>query len=171
MKIQKVTLLLALLLALPLTAQVSLKVSLSGHKLALYRDGALVRTYDAGTVKKGLPHPVGPGRVTAVYFHPVWNPMPLTRKSYLDRGIVLPAVVPYGHPERLGTFKMVLSHHSTRYHFSGAYAIHGCKDEKSIGGRVSGGCVRLHNAEGFELAQQIQAELKAGRTVQVLIEE
>lgn len=164
--------LLALLLVLPLTAQVSLHVSLSGRSLAFYRDGALVRTYAAGTVKKGLPHPVGPGRVTAVYFRPVWNPMPETRKYFRAKGIELPAVVPYGHPEHmLGTFKMVLSHQSSRYRFSGAYAIHGCKDERTIGGRVSGGCVRLRNAEGFELAQQIQAELKAGRTVSVMIEE
>lgn len=165
---------LALLLALPLAAQsVTLKVSLSGRKLTFYRDGAVVRTYDAGTVKKGLPHPVGPGVVRAVYFHPSWHPMPETRKHYLkDKGIDLPTVVPYGHPEHmLGTFKMVLSHQSSRYRFGGAYSIHGCKDERTIGGRVSGGCIRLHNQEGFALAVLVNEELKAGRTVSVLIEE
>ena len=164
---------LSVLLALPLFGgSTVLSVSLSGRTVTLLRDGQAVRTYSAGTVKKGIPHPVGTGRVTAVHFYPIWNPMPLTRKSYQDRGITLPAQVPYGHPEHmLGTFKMVLSHHSTRYQFSGAYSIHGCKDEKSIGGRVSGGCVRLHNAEGFDLAKQVDAELKQGRTVLVQIEE
>jgi lipoprotein-anchoring transpeptidase ErfK/SrfK len=98
--------------------------------------------------------------------------MPETVKTYRERGITLPPTVPYGHPEHmLGAFKMVLSHQSTRYRFGGAYSIHGCKDESTVGRRVSGGCVRLRNQEGMELARLVQSELAANREVRVLIEE
>ena len=98
--------------------------------------------------------------------------MPETRKVYKAKGIDLPSQVPYGHKEHmLGVFKMVLSHKSSRYNFPGAYSIHGCKSEVGIGSRVSGGCVRMKNGEGKELALLMKSELDSGRTVKVTIVE
>ena len=165
-----------LLLSLPLVAQnspYSLSVSITQCRLWLKRDGVVIREYKAGTVKRGLPGPIGNGQVREVYFKPMWNPMPDTIRMYREQyHKTLPAHVPYGHPEHmLGSFKMVLTHTSTKYRFSGVYSIHGCKDEKTIGKRVSGGCVRMNNNEGAELAQLINQELKQNRTVVVHIEE
>jgi len=147
-------------------------VRLNASKIILLKDGVAQREYPAGTVKRGLPHPIGEGSISAIYFNPVWNPMPETRKVYKAKGIELPPQVPYGHKEHmLGVFKMVLSHKSPRYNFPGAYSIHGCKSEVGIGSRVSGGCVRMKNGEGRELAVLLKSEMDSGRTVKVTIVE
>jgi lipoprotein-anchoring transpeptidase ErfK/SrfK len=163
------------LLSLPLMAvdsPYSIEVSVQRCRLWLRHNGALVREYGAGTALRGVPHPTGAGAVQAVYFKPSWHPMPGTHKYYREKkNITLPATVPYGHPEHmLGEFKMVLTHRSSVYG-PGAYSIHGCKNEQTIGRRVSGGCVRMKNAEGVELAQLVQNEMRENRTVRVTIRE
>lgn len=168
--------LLWLLVALPVIAEssvYSIKVSITETRLELLKNNKTERVYRAGTVKHRLPRPVGNGQILAIQFNPNWNPMPDTVKMYREqKGISLPATVPFGHKEHpLGPFKMILSHHSTKYHFSGAYSIHGTNNESSIGGRVSGGCVRLSNKEGLELAKTLHEELKQNRTISVFIEE
>lgn len=150
----------------------SLIVHLNDAKIQLLNGNVIQREYKAGTVKRGLPHPIGEGTILAIYFNPVWNPMPETRRTYRERGIELPPAVSFGHKEHmLGVFKMVLSHKSPRYNFSGAYSIHGCKSEVGIGTRVSGGCVRMKNQEGKELATLLKGELDSGRSIKVLIVE
>lgn len=134
-------------------------ISIGDRKLRLYRyqepEGlALVREYDVATAARGLkPQPMGPGRITKIEFNPHWYPPPVTRATFKERGIHLPAVVPPGDPlNYMGAFKIHISHCTSRGCF---YRIHGNNDRSKIGKRVTGGCVRMYNEEGVALARLV----------------
>jgi L,D-transpeptidase ErfK/SrfK len=150
----------------------SLRIDVKTAKMWLYDGDRLERTYSVATGKPGVPSPSGEGKVLMVIYNPSWHPMPKTRKFYKEvKKIDLPANVAFGDPNNmLGAFKMVLSHRSKAYDIAGVYAIHGTPDDKSIGKRVTGGCIRMHKDEGLELAKRVEAEMKAGRVVRVIIE-
>jgi len=132
-------------------------ISVGERKLRLYRhhetEGlTFIREYDVATAMKGLkPQPMGPGRITKIEFNPKWYPPPVTRATFKEKGINLPSVVPAGHPLNfMGAFKIHISHCTSRGCF---YRIHGNNDKSKIGKRVTGGCVRMYNDEGVELAR------------------
>ncbi len=69
----------------------------------------------------------------------------------------LPAVIPGGSPRNpMGAAAMTLS--------GGEYAIHGTNAPGSIGGFVSYGCIRMHNADILDLFGRVSV----GTTVVVM---
>jgi L,D-transpeptidase YnhG len=134
-------------------------VSVAEKKLRLYEQNGqagltLRKEYDVATAIKGLtPQPMGTGKITKIEFNPRWYPPPVTRAIFKGKGIDLPPVVPSGHPlNYMGPFKIHLSHCTSRGCF---YRIHGNNDKSKIGKRVTGGCVRMYNEEGMDMAHLV----------------
>jgi len=113
------------------------------------------REYAVATVKRGLEAPLGEGRVTGVDLDPWWYPTARTREFFMEKKrIALPAAVPPEDPQNfMGSFKIILSHATSR---GTIYRIHGNNDPALIGSRVTGGCIRMDNAQGEELARAIK---------------
>jgi L,D-transpeptidase ErfK/SrfK len=100
-----------------------------------------------GKLQKVITHPVGIGRVewktpegttwvTAKKENPAWIPTPSIRKEHAKNGDPLPAVVPPGPDNPMGTHMLRLDWPS--------YAIHGTDKPPSIGLRGSHGCLRMY---------------------------
>jgi lipoprotein-anchoring transpeptidase ErfK/SrfK len=95
-------------------------------------------------------YPVGVGRagkqwagtamITGKYLKPDWKPPADVRRDNPR----LPSLIPGGSPRNpLGVAALTLS--------AGEYAIHGTNSPRSIGGFVSYGCIRMHNADILDL--------------------
>ncbi len=80
----------------------------------------------------------GTAFIDGKYIKPAWSPPALDQARTTAR---LPPVIPGGSPQNpMGVAAMTLSG-------GGQYAIHGTNNEGSIGGFVSHGCIRMHNAD------------------------
>ena len=101
----------------------------------------------AGESQKVITHPVGIGRVewktpegttriTSKKANPAWIPPPSIRKEHAQKGDPLPAIVPPGPDNPMGTHVLKLDWPS--------YAIHGTDKPPSIGLRGSHGCLRMY---------------------------
>lgn len=101
----------------------------------------------AGEPQKVITHPVGIGRVewktpegmTRVVSkkeNPAWIPPPSIRKEHAANGDPLPAIVPPGPDNPMGTHVLKFSWPS--------YALHGTDKPPSIGLRGSHGCLRMY---------------------------
>ena len=99
---------------------------------------------------KAMRYPVGVGRsgrtwagtsfISGKYIKPAWSPPREIRKDKPS----LPAVIPGGSPGNpMGAAALTLG--------VGEYAIHGTNAPGSIGGFVSYGCIRMHNADILDL--------------------
>jgi L,D-transpeptidase YnhG len=137
-----------------------IEISISRTRLTLYEkngDGERVEVaeYPVGTAVRGLEtYPLGPGKVTGIYFSPWWNPTPYSRYVFRKRGIELPTRVPPGHPlNYMGPFKIALSHRTWK---GAIYRIHGNNNPNRVGRRVTGGCFVMNNSEGLALAHKIR---------------
>lgn len=113
---------------------------------------AAMRLFYFPEVKDGEPqrvitHPVGIGRlqwktpegitrITVKDENPVWRPTPSIHREYAKNGNPLPAVVPPGPDNPMGSHVLRLSWPS--------YAIHGTNKPASIGLRGSFGCIRMY---------------------------
>ena len=87
----------------------------------------------------------GTAFIDGKYIRPAWAPPESIRKDYSR----LPAVIPGGSPQNpMGVAAMTLSG-------GGQYAIHGTNNEGSIGGFVSHGCIRMHNADITDLYNRV----------------
>jgi lipoprotein-anchoring transpeptidase ErfK/SrfK len=104
---------------------------------------------------EAIRYPVGVGRlgmqwsgtafIDGKYIRPAWSPPDSIRKDYRR----LPPVIPGGSPQNpMGVAAMTLSG-------GGQYAIHGTNNEGSIGGFVSHGCIRMHNADITDLYNRV----------------
>ena len=104
---------------------------------------------------QAIRYPVGVGRlgmqwagtayIDGKYIKPAWSPPDSIRKDYHR----LPPVIPGGSPQNpMGVAAMTLSG-------GGQYAIHGTNNEGSIGGFVSHGCIRMHNADITDLYERV----------------
>lgn len=136
------------------------EISIARNLLTLYEmksadERVPVAEYSVGTAVAGLKtYPLGPGRVTGIYFNPWWYPTPYSRKVFRGRGIELPPAVPPGHPlNYMGPFKISLSHSTWK---GAIYRIHGNNNPKRVGRRVTGGCFVMDNADGLALARRIR---------------
>lgn len=137
------------------------KISVSQCHLWLYKQNnkglSLVSEHKVGTAKRGLKKfPLGSGYITAIDFSPVWHPTAYTRWFFARKGINLPSTIPFGHPlNYMGAFRISLSHNVPGK--GSVYRIHGVRpgDEKCVGTRVSGGCIRMLNKEGLEFARTV----------------
>lgn len=95
------------------------------NKLSFYENDKLVKKFNVASGKPSTPTPTGKTRVANK----------IVNRPYYSGGI------PGGHPNNpLGNRWMGIFGGST-------YGIHGNNKESSIGKHVSGGCIRMHNAE------------------------
>ena len=134
-----------------------IEISIRQCRLYLYElpGKLLLREYKAATVKEGLDtYPIGSGHVTNIEFNPEWHPTAYSRWYFrVNKKIYLPETVKPGDPlNYMGAFKIYLSH---RTYKGDIYRIHGNNDPSQVGQRVTGGCIRLFNDEGMQLAGTI----------------
>ena len=136
------------------------EISISGNRLTLFEKDAdgerlPVAEYPVGSAVRGLDtYPLGPGKVTGIYFNPWWHPTPYSRQVFRERGITLPTAVPPGDPlNYMGPFKIALSHKTWK---GAIYRIHGNNNPKRVGRRVTGGCFVMYNEDGLALARKIR---------------
>lgn len=100
------------------------------NRLALYRDGKLLRSFGVATGAPGFPTPLGRFTITLKRYRPTWvNPGS-------DWGKDMPASIPPGPGNPLGTRALNLNAPGIRIH--GTYA------DSSIGTAASHGCIRMH---------------------------
>jgi lipoprotein-anchoring transpeptidase ErfK/SrfK len=103
---------------------------------------------------RAISYPVGVGKagqqwsgtasITGKYIKPAWSP-PADIKRANPR---LPNVIEGGSPRNpMGAAALTLS--------GGEYAIHGTNTPGSIGGFVSHGCIRMHNAHVLDLYARV----------------
>jgi lipoprotein-anchoring transpeptidase ErfK/SrfK len=95
----------------------------------------------------------GTSYINGKYRNPAWSPPAEIRRDRPN----LPAVIPGGAPNNpMGVAAMTLAHDQ--------YAIHGTNRPSSIGGFVSYGCIRMHNADITDLYGRVSV----GTTVVVM---
>ncbi|MEO0372667.1 MAG: L,D-transpeptidase [Pseudomonadota bacterium] len=107
-------------------------------------DGQTYKLYPTSVPRSEELTRLGYTRITKKVEGPTWTPTPSMR----ERDPSLPAVVPPGPDNPMGTHAM---HLSWQY-----YRIHGTHDTRKIGRRSSDGCIGLYNemvAELFELVE------------------
>jgi L,D-transpeptidase ErfK/SrfK len=111
-----------------------------------------------GELQRVITHPVGIGRlnwrtpegitrVTVKTENPVWIPTPSIHREYARNGNPLPAVVPPGPDNPMGTHVMRLGWP--------AYAIHGTNKPPSVGMRGSFGCIRMYPEDIVSIFQHV----------------
>lgn len=98
-------------------------------------ENPIVYTFPIGIGRVGWATPVGSTRITRVAKNPSWRPGPGVRREHRENGEILPAVVPAGPDNPLGTRAMYLG-------WAG-YLIHGTNKPAGVGLRSSHGCIRL----------------------------
>jgi lipoprotein-anchoring transpeptidase ErfK/SrfK len=144
----------------PKSAQKSAEAARGTVRLAGYSPGTIVvktrerRLYyllDNGTAVR---YPVGVGRtdkqwagqsaISGKYLQPAWSPPEDLKRANPH----LPPVIPSGAPNNpMGAAAMTLA--------GGEYAIHGTNRPDSVGGFVSWGCIRMHNADILDLFARV----------------
>jgi L,D-transpeptidase ErfK/SrfK len=107
-------------------------------------DGSrVVHTYPISVGRVDWETPLGQSRVIAKEVDPSWHPPESVRQEHLERGDVLPEVVPPGPDNPLGR-------HAMRLNIPG-YLIHGTNKPQGIGMRVTHGCIRMLGPDVEEL--------------------
>lgn len=121
----------------------SIVVDLSENRLYLYDALKVVKTYPVATAADGYATPVGTWEIVDKRENPTWyNPA-------LDTwGADLPAVIPPGPGNPLGTRALYLNAPGIR--------IHGTYSTDSIGTYASHGCVRMFLEDSEELYELVQ---------------
>jgi len=101
------------------------------------RDGSrVVHTYPIGIGKVGWATPAGTTKVVSKRRNPWWTPPASVRREHAAEGDPLPARVPPGPDNPLGTRAMNLGWSS--------YLIHGTNKPAGVGLRASHGCIRMY---------------------------
>jgi len=106
----------------------------------------VVKTYPIGIGRVGWETPLGETTVVAKARDPHWYVPTSIRKEHAELGDPLPAVVPPGPDNPLGTRVLQLE--------MPGYLIHGTNQPYGVGMRVSHGCVRLY-PENIELLYEL----------------
>lgn len=98
-------------------------------------ESQVVYTFPIGIGRVGWATPEGTTTITRVAKHPTWRPGPGVRREHAENGEILPAVVPPGPDNPLGSRAMYLGWPS--------YLIHGTNKPAGVGLRSSHGCIRM----------------------------
>ncbi|HBG77321.1 MAG TPA: hypothetical protein DDW84_00535 [Phycisphaerales bacterium] len=130
---------------------------LSSFTLDLYLQNVYVKSYKIGTGRAGKETPAGLWRakVGGKLIKPVWTD-PETGRTYKSDDPDYP----------LGSGWIALEGIDSRTQNISGIAIHGTKDEASIGTKSSQGCIRLYNGELTELYDMFEAGCSELRTVE-----
>jgi LysM repeat protein len=130
---------------------------LSSFTMDLYLQNVYVKSYKIGIGKPGHETPVGLWRakVGGKLIKPVWTD-PETGRTYKADDPDYP----------LGSGWIALEGLDSRTQNISGIAIHGTKDETTIGTKSSQGCIRLFNGEIIELYDMFEAGCSELRTVE-----
>jgi lipoprotein-anchoring transpeptidase ErfK/SrfK len=147
----------AVVMALPHAAQARAIVGFSdnysaGTVVVRTKERSLYYVLGGG---KAVRYPVGVGRtglqwsgttfINNKMLRPAWVPPAIVRRDKPN----LPALVPAGAPNNpVGAAVLFLA--------GGERAIHGTNNPGSIGGAVSYGCIRMHNADVLDLYDRVR---------------
>ena len=129
-----------------------------------------IKTYKVSTAKTTIKKPLGIGFITSISLNPQWNPTNKTLKAFKEKGINLPAVVPFGDKlNYMGAAKINLSH---KVDGQEVYRIHGTLSENTIGTNESSGCIRMKYKENVELATLLEkfSKTKSFNNISVILE-
>lgn len=109
-----------------------------------------VHSYPHGIGRQDWKTPLGTTKIIRKVMNPTWNPPASIRREHAAEGDILPAVVPPGPHNPLGTRAMYLS-------LPGEYRIHGTDIDKvyGIGMQITHGCVRMYPDNIEELYDMI----------------
>ncbi len=108
----------------------------------------IVHTHPIGIGKVGWATPEGTTRIVRKAKDPTWRPGPGVRAEHKKNGEILPAVVPPGPDNPLGTRAMYLGWPQ--------YLIHGTNKPYGVGLRSSHGCIRMYPEDVEMLYELIQ---------------
>lgn len=115
-----------------------------------------VITHPVGIGREGWLTPIGQARVVRKVVGPVWNPPASVRREHAAQGDILPASVPPGPDNPLGTHALYLSWQR--------YLIHGTHKPPGVGMQVSHGCIRMYPEDIVQMYDKV----KVGTTVHVV---
>lgn len=119
-------------------------VKTTERKLYFVTGNGQALRYPVGVGKRGMAWE-GETYIDGMHRNPAWAPPAVVRRDKPH----LPAVIPGGSPSNpMGVAALTLS--------GGEYAIHGTNAPSSIGGFVSYGCIRMHNADISDLYSRVR---------------
>lgn len=136
---------------LPDTPREGIVVNLAELRLYYYPPGEnRVEVYPLGIGQQGRDTPIMVTRIIQKIPNPTWTPTANIRARSLAQGIKLPPVVPAGPNNPLGRYALRLEQGG------GEYLIHGTNARRSIGMRVSSGCMRMRAEDIKSLFSQVE---------------
>ncbi|MBY4676277.1 L,D-transpeptidase family protein [Marinobacterium arenosum] len=109
-----------------------------------------VWTYPVGIGREGWQTPRALTHISAKIEAPSWTPPESIRQEYSERGIELPASIPAGPDNPLGS-------HALRLALPG-YLLHGTNRPAGVGMKVSHGCIRLYPEDIASLFAEVRVE-------------
>ena len=133
-----------------------IEISYEEAKLSLLSEkGEKIREFPVA-VPQFKPKVSFKGYVSGIERNPFWIPTKGTREAYAKKfGRELPEMLRPGDPRNaMGIGKIKITFDDKK--IDPTIRIHGTNDEKSIGQRISRGCIRLKNADITELMDLIQ---------------
>lgn len=111
-------------------------------RLYLRHDDGRVASYAVAVGSVRTPTPPGDYTVEAIQHQPTWYPPASIRREHERKGQPLPAFVPPGADNPLGSYFVKLQD---------SLGIHGTNQPRSIGRAASHGCIRMHDRDVREL--------------------
>lgn len=129
---------------LPNQAREGIVVNLPEMRMYYYPKGSgEVFTYPIGIGKIGKTIPIKRAVITYKKTDPTWIPPEDIREFNLEKGIVLPKIMPPGPDNPLGPYAIYMS--------IPTYLIHSTPFPESVGTRASFGCLRMYETDVKEL--------------------
>jgi L,D-transpeptidase ErfK/SrfK len=125
---------------LPDTPHNGVTLNISEFRMYYYPpNSGKVMSFAHGIGRQDWKTPLGQTRITRKVKNPVWNPPASIRREHAAEGDPLPAVVPAGPHNPLGSRALYLA-------LPGEYRIHGTDIDKiyGIGMQITHGCVRMY---------------------------
>ena len=125
---------------LPDTPHNGVTLNISEFRMYYYPpNSGKVMSFAHGIGRQDWQTPLGQTRITHKIKNPVWNPPASIRREHAAEGDPLPAVVPAGPHNPLGSRALYLA-------LPGEYRIHGTDIDKiyGIGMQITHGCVRMY---------------------------
>ncbi|WP_462320254.1 L,D-transpeptidase family protein [Halochromatium sp.] len=123
-------------------------LNLAERRMYYYRSPTEVETFSIGIGRDGWETPVGAYSIIEKTENPSWTPPASIRAEYAKNGKTLPAVVPPGPDNPLGSHRLRLSNPS--------YLIHGTNKPWGVGMPVSSGCTRMFPEDIRYLFDQVE---------------
>ncbi len=132
---------------LPDAPRKGIVLNLAERRMYYYRSASEIETFSIGIGREGWETPVGSYHIIEKTENPSWTPPASIRAEYAKRGETLPAVVPPGPDNPLGSHRLRLNNPS--------YLIHGTNKPWGVGMPVSSGCTRMFPEDIGHLFDQV----------------